>query len=557
MNNLTERLKIKNISGDVFDLHPNYDEFAVLNVEGLSPPDTNINITDNGLYDGSAFNSAYVNSRNIVLQVVLFGNNERCRKKLYKMFPLKQEITLYYQNSQFDVETTGYVESFVLTPYRFKELAQISIVCPSAYLTDRNDLEAELAAGDNTIEYRGDTQTGFTAEIQVENAETELEITERISATPEEIMSNTVLIPLSTSEYDPSTQMLDVYVNGVLKTEGTHYTVKFYTYENNSRDLYLKFKDSSLLNIGDTVKIDVYTIGSAPVEHEFYDTQSPYAQQDRPVAAIYGKPAWLDSANANITYISAKQYSIYGTMTELIDGVENPEWAFSDSWDTGEIAVYYRLSGGDVNNNAITLTLRGTTTEPNQKIVSVTKTVTVSLPDKVFRSYESYTSDDLVRIYMGDSKLTNWTIEVVSLYDGTLTTAKYCIHLGTTMTDCIRSQIIKSTTPGTDVSGYTDAQVDEGAKFVNNMAVAIDGHKLKFSGVQLQPNDKVQISTVSGDIYAKLLRGISTENLLYAISPDSEFIKIAPGENTLSVTADTNQALLSGTLTAKQYYGGV
>ena len=125
-------LKVENHRGEVLNLstNPNY---IVYKIEGLQPPSVNVNVSDNATSDGSTFNSARVESRNIVMYVALKGIVENSRINLYKYFPLKKKIKLYYKNDTRDVYIEGYVELIECDLFSASEVAQISLICPQPY----------------------------------------------------------------------------------------------------------------------------------------------------------------------------------------------------------------------------------------------------------------------------------------------------------------------------------------------------------------------------------------------------------------------------------------
>lgn len=132
-------LKAENHRGEVINLstNPNY---ILYKVEGLQPPSVNVNVADNATSDGSTFNSARANSRNIVIYVAIKGIVEESRINLYKYFPLKKKIKLYYKNDTRDVYIEGYVELIECDLFSASQVAQISIICPQPYFKGVNEL---------------------------------------------------------------------------------------------------------------------------------------------------------------------------------------------------------------------------------------------------------------------------------------------------------------------------------------------------------------------------------------------------------------------------------
>lgn len=132
-------LKAENHRGEVINLstNPNY---IVYKIEGLQPPSVNVNVSDNATSDGSTFNSVRANSRNIVIYVAIKGIVEDSRINLYKYFPLKKKIKLYYKNDTRDVYIEGYVELVECDLFSASQVAQISIICPQPYFKGVDEL---------------------------------------------------------------------------------------------------------------------------------------------------------------------------------------------------------------------------------------------------------------------------------------------------------------------------------------------------------------------------------------------------------------------------------
>lgn len=136
---MSYELKVKNDKGEVLNLStsPNY---TVYKITGLQPPAAIINSSSNATTDGSTVNSVRTGTRNIVVYTTLEGDLEASRAELYKYFPLKKRITLYYKNGSRDVYIEGYVEVIECDLFTQKQIAQASILCPQPYFKAVEDL---------------------------------------------------------------------------------------------------------------------------------------------------------------------------------------------------------------------------------------------------------------------------------------------------------------------------------------------------------------------------------------------------------------------------------
>ena len=132
-------LKVKNDKGEVLNLSTS-PMYQLYKVTGLQPPAVAINSSVNATTDGSTVNSLRAGTRNIVLYMTLNGDVEKSRIELYRYFPLKKRITVYFKNGSRDVLIEGYVEVIECNLFTNKQVAQISLLCPQPYFKAVNDL---------------------------------------------------------------------------------------------------------------------------------------------------------------------------------------------------------------------------------------------------------------------------------------------------------------------------------------------------------------------------------------------------------------------------------
>ena len=159
---MIKSFKVTNYLGDSIKLilrEPERTGFLVGKVEGLGPSKANIITTDISTNDGSRYNTARLDKRNIVMTLVFVDNIhhesvEDLRQKSYKYFPIKKNVELVIETDNRLLKTTGYVESNEPNIFSSQEGTQISIVCPDPYL---------YSAGENneTIFYSVDPMLEF------------------------------------------------------------------------------------------------------------------------------------------------------------------------------------------------------------------------------------------------------------------------------------------------------------------------------------------------------------------------------------------------------------
>lgn len=114
---------------------PDLSGIIVRNIEGIGAGLADINLSDIATGDGALYNSARVNSRNIVFDLAfLFQPTvEDVRQKTYKYFPIKKRVKLTFQTTNRTVYIYGYVESNEPDIFQEEESTSISILCPDPY----------------------------------------------------------------------------------------------------------------------------------------------------------------------------------------------------------------------------------------------------------------------------------------------------------------------------------------------------------------------------------------------------------------------------------------
>lgn len=132
-------LRVENDKGDTLEL-TNNPSYNVYKIEGLNPPQANVNSSVNATRDGSKINSVRLGDRNIVIYTTIEGEVEANRIKLYKYFPLKKTVKLYFSNDSRKVYIEGTVEIIECDLFSSKQVAQISLICPQPYFKDVDNL---------------------------------------------------------------------------------------------------------------------------------------------------------------------------------------------------------------------------------------------------------------------------------------------------------------------------------------------------------------------------------------------------------------------------------
>ncbi len=136
---MIKSIKLTNYVGEeltiVLDEHEPDHGLLIESIEGLGPPKSTINMTTLATSDGSLYNSARAETRNIVISLLftLAPTIEDSRLRTYKYFPLKKPLEFLIETDNRIAKTVGYVESNQPNIFSDKSGNQVSIVCDDPY----------------------------------------------------------------------------------------------------------------------------------------------------------------------------------------------------------------------------------------------------------------------------------------------------------------------------------------------------------------------------------------------------------------------------------------
>lgn len=182
--------------------HPEWSGLIIDNIDGMGPPQANINSNEVATIDGGIFTSARAQQRNLVISLSMMFDPliEDSRLRTYKYFPIKKQVSIEIITDRRDAICYGYVESNTPTVFSEHESTQISIICPDPYFYElgqsievftgvkplfefpffNNSLtENFLVFGEirednrGTIYYEGDVDTGVLITCHVMNGSVE------------------------------------------------------------------------------------------------------------------------------------------------------------------------------------------------------------------------------------------------------------------------------------------------------------------------------------------------------------------------------------------------
>lgn len=136
-------LILENANGDQLSFAQN-SPFTISDIEGLNPPDATINLSELALIDGAKYNSAKLNVRTLNIAFAIEYEAAKNRIEVYKVLKSKQYVKMYYNGSYRQVYIEGYIESIDIAYFEMKQIVTCSILCPSPYFKDAQNVVDDL-----------------------------------------------------------------------------------------------------------------------------------------------------------------------------------------------------------------------------------------------------------------------------------------------------------------------------------------------------------------------------------------------------------------------------
>lgn len=121
-----------------------YSPYTIDVIEGLSPPNTNINLSQMALLDGKMYNSAKSNERVIELAFAIEYDVEFYRLQAYRILRVKKPIRFTYKSDLRNVFIDGYIGNVDVGHFDNKQIVTVEIVCPNPFFKETAEDIQEL-----------------------------------------------------------------------------------------------------------------------------------------------------------------------------------------------------------------------------------------------------------------------------------------------------------------------------------------------------------------------------------------------------------------------------
>ena len=568
-------LKIQNTKGEIFELTHNTRDYVVADVQGLTRPPTTINTSACAGIDGTFFNSARMEQRNIVIDLILRGDIEGNRQRLYRIFPAKTPCTVYFKNWNRDVKIKGYVETLEGDIFAVREQMQISIICPKPFWQDMQTIYTELSSmvnrfkfpfsieaenpipiasygdpGCAIIENPGDVETGFICRIRISSkAQAKLTKETYSDPLPEEVLKRYAYIPLSIEDYDPeqdtlnfssSVQPSDSKTSRFVTVNGTRYYERVYLSD----------------QTGAVKTLDITRTEGAPAKDLEY-----YEHNWDNVSEWNQGTDFTTLRDERVPDDFSKSYvEVHGKYGESIadEPLNDEEYVLSISEDAMTIKLKADLSASGYSGIRLIIAtsrsgidVSGATGIRRKSIIYNWRTDLSWYPC----DFEDFDKEkDILKIYENDVRRTDFSIMTIAYEDGG--EADFIIF-NRSITGDIRYEVIKSTS-GEDVRHYSDRDIDAGLLLVDRLKIYNRTTGKAFGlDYQFLLYDEITICTQSGEFSVTLNRGGTITNLLSFMTGDSTWVKLDVGRNQLAFSADTNADFVYAVFETANLYGGI
>ena len=131
----------------------NNPAYVITNIDGLNPPDAIINYLQRAGHDGSVFNSAFVDNRQIIIDIAINGPACGNRNELFRFFRTARKTRLIYHNDLHDVYIDGWVQNAPVEYFGQKQIFQATLICPDPFWHGTVEIEGNTDGTESLFEF--------------------------------------------------------------------------------------------------------------------------------------------------------------------------------------------------------------------------------------------------------------------------------------------------------------------------------------------------------------------------------------------------------------------
>lgn len=578
-------LKIQNASGELYELTHNPDQYLIEKITGLMTVRNTVNLSTAGTTAGGKFNSSHLESRNIVIYLVLCGDIEANRQLLYRIFPHDSEVTVFFKNANRDVKIGARVELVDPDPFSTCERAQVSLICPDPYWKSMYKLTAETSAQGGhptcSLVNSGDIDIGFHAVMHISTEDpppvTLAKSADASLASIYPYARHLFLQPLDGGE--PVAYSTTLNKVSELFVDGQDLTAHIAGIDKLTKKSELLGEGTDYVHIlldADCITSTAYSINYV-ILSDSTGRSVETVQYSYDISSHFSDNPSIPAANANIGFerhfvdTTVDYYDVFMrtsassawvkmdktdyTIDASGDSYTWAQFGYSLSalgYTEGKLVVYHDSTGADISG----------TLQVSERYFGVKDGT-----EWYFHCYDSLPAayDNAKNVpYIGGSRIENSTLSEVYIFpDGGGDVQTYSQISGYTASPLTFSYVYSLS--GADIRAYTDEQIEAGlagTAFIHRITLrnTTTGEQLLFDSTRFQIGDVVDISTIPRRLQAKITErsGEAADiSLLYDAYQNGTFFKLRKGQNVLEITADAHEEYLSAEVDARQLYGGV
>ena len=161
---------IKNtVTNYSFPLQGHDSQYQLIEVTGLAPAPATVNMATVAGMDGARYNSARVDTRNIVITLKL-NDADAVRKTLEDNFYTGAPVLMTVTTGDRTAKIEGHIDSFECELFSNSERAQISIICPDPLFQDVNTRTITISPSGTQITDVNNIDTGVFIRIRYTGA---------------------------------------------------------------------------------------------------------------------------------------------------------------------------------------------------------------------------------------------------------------------------------------------------------------------------------------------------------------------------------------------------
>lgn len=135
--------------------NPRESGYLITGIDGLGPTKATLWHSESVASDGSVFNGARKESRDITITLAYLRDAnhsiEELRHRLYRYFPEKRAVTLIFETDIRRVKTVGHVENNEVAIFTSQEASAITIRCADPWFEDASEI-SEIVTQFSTVE---------------------------------------------------------------------------------------------------------------------------------------------------------------------------------------------------------------------------------------------------------------------------------------------------------------------------------------------------------------------------------------------------------------------